>query len=423
MSPQAGEPSAWPDPLLDGLEVYLVGGAVRDRLLGRVVTERDWVVVGATPVVMLRRGFRPVGRDFPVFLHPQTHEEFALARTERKRAPGYRGFDVHADPSVTLIDDLQRRDLTVNAMAETADGRLIDPFGGQADLDARRLRHVSSAFSEDPVRILRLARFAARYAEAGFRPARETLELARQMAAVGEVDALVPERVWQEFSRALMEPSPWVFIEVLRDCQALSRLLPELDTLFGVPQSSVQHPEIDTGVHTLLVLRVAAMLSHRLEVRFAALMHDLGKGVTPARDWPRHPGHDRLGVPLIESVCARLRTPAACRELAVLVSREHVRVHRADQSTPEEILALLESCDAFRRPQRFRDLLLVCEADVRGRAGNLDMTYPQRALLEDCLGAASAVKGRDVARADMDGGQIALALRHARCDAIASIVC
>jgi tRNA nucleotidyltransferase (CCA-adding enzyme) len=409
---------AWPDPLVEGLDVYLVGGAVRDRLLGRPVKERDWVVVGASAEALQRRGFRPVGRDFPVFLHPRTHEEYALARTERKCAPGYRGFEVDADPSVTLVEDLERRDLTVNAIAQAADGRLIDPFGGVGDLRARRLRHVSEAFREDPVRILRLARFAARYAADGFRPARETLELARRMAALGEVDALVPERVWQEWSRALVEPSPWVFIEVLRDCQALARLLPELDALFGIPQSPSHHPEIDTGAHTLLVLRVAAELSAELDVRFAALMHDLGKGATPQRDWPRHPDHDRLGVPLIEAVCARFRVPVACRELAVLVSREHVRCHTADRARPEELLALLEACDAFRRPERFRRLLLVCEADARGCAGRQHQAYPQRPLLEACLTAAAAVSGRDVAGADMDGRAIASALRAARVAAL-----
>lgn len=408
------------DPLTHGLSVYLVGGAVRDRLLGRPVTERDWVVVGSTAEAMQARGFRPVGRDFPVFLHPETGEEYALARTERKTGPGYRGFVVSADPSVTLEEDLQRRDLTVNAMAEDADGVLHDPFGGQADLAAGRLRHVSDAFREDPVRILRLARFAARYASLGFRPATETLSLAKDMVAEGEVDALVPERVWQEWSRALQEASPWVFVEVLRDCNALSRLLPELDRLFGIPQQMEHHPEIDSGIHTLLVLRCASRLSEDLEVRFAALMHDLGKGATPVRSWPRHPDHGRLGVELIASVCQRYRVPSVCRDLAVLVSREHSRCHRAEQATPEEIVSLLEACDAFRRPERWQQFLLVCEADAKGCAGAAERSYPQAERLMACFEAARRIGAGNVSP-DLHGPAISAEIHRLRVDALGDL--
>ena len=408
------------DAAIAGLEVYLVGGAVRDRLLDRPVTERDWVVVGATPEDMERRGFRPVGKDFPVFLHPQTHEEFALARTERKTAPGYHGFTVHAAPDVTLEQDLGRRDLTVNAMAETPEGELVDPFNGMADLRSRQLRHVSEAFREDPVRILRLARFAARYAPLGFAPAEDTMALCREMVEAGEVDALVPERVWQEWSKALGEAAPAVFIQVLRDCGALARLLPELDRLFGIPQPEKHHPEIDTGVHTLMVLEQAARLTDDNEVRFAALLHDLGKGTTPQEQWPRHIGHEQRGVKLVRQVCERYRVPNDHRELAVITSRYHLLCHQARELRPETVLSLLERTDAFRRPERFRKFLLACEADARGRTGLEDRDYPQRPLLERCHAVAAGIGGAEFAAQGLKGKAIAQAVSAARTKAISA---
>lgn len=406
------------DPVTEGLDVYLVGGAVRDRLLGRAIKERDWVVVGATPTEMERRGFRPVGKDFPVFLHPDTHEEYALARTERKTARGYHGFSFHAALDVTLEQDLARRDLTVNAMAERPDGTLVDPFHGQRDLEQRLLRHVSPAFREDPVRILRLARFAARYAPLDFRPAEETLELARGMVADGEVDALVPERVWQEMVRALAEERPSAFIKVLRDCHALARLFPAVDALFGVPQRPEYHPEVDTGVHTLMVLDQAAALSDSTEVRFAALMHDLGKGITPREEWPRHVGHERRGVPLVRELCRRYKVPNDHRNLALLATEHHLVVHRAAELRAETILKLLERCDAFRRPERFQELLLACEADARGRTGFERKPYPQRSLLSRCLQAALAINGKAFAAQGLQGKEIAEAIRQARLETI-----
>ena len=330
------------------MQCYVVGGAVRDRLLGRPASDRDWVVVGATPAEMAAAGFVAVGRDFPVFLHPQTKEEYALARTERKTAPGYRGFVVHADPDVTLEDDLRRRDLTINAMAEAPDGSLIDPFGGARDLHDKVLRHVSEAFIEDPVRILRLARFAARFPD--FQVAGETRELMRRMVADGEADALVPERVWQELSRGLMESHPSRMFEVLRDCGALAAVLPEVDRLWGVPQRAEHHPEVDTGAHLLLVLDMAAHLDAPLEVRFACLCHDLGKAETPAELLPKHHGHEARSVALLLRVCERWRVPAACRELAEVVAREHGNVHRSESLNAVSVMRLLERCDALRRP-------------------------------------------------------------------------
>jgi len=406
---------------LAGLQVYLVGGAVRDRRLGREVTERDWVVVGASPAEMERRGFKPVGKDFPVFLHPQTKEEYALARTERKTAPGYRGFAFHAAPDVTLEDDLRRRDLTINAMAETPDGELIDPFGGAQDLERRLLRHVSPAFAEDPVRILRLARFAARYHDLGFRVASETLALCRQMVKAGEVDALVPERVWAEMAKALLEPAPDVFIQVLRDCGALARLLPEVDRLFGIPQPPQHHPEVDTGVHVLLALRQAARLSDDLCVRFAVLVHDLGKGTTPASELPRHRGHEHRGVPLVEAVCQRLRVPTACRDLGRLVAKLHLHCHMALELRPQTVLRLFEQLDAFRRPERVEQFVLACEADARGRTGLEDRPYPQRDYLHQAYAAASAVNGGQFAAQGLRGLKIAEAVRRERIARIAAV--
>ncbi|WP_317203342.1 multifunctional CCA addition/repair protein, partial [Janthinobacterium sp.] len=365
------------------MRVYTVGGAVRDELLGLAVKDRDFVVVGATPQDMLAQGYRPVGKDFPVFLHPQTHEEYALARTERKTAPGYRGFVFHTAPDVTLEQDLVRRDLTINAIAKAADGALTDPFGGVADIGRRVFRHVSDAFQEDPVRILRVARFAARFTD--FTVAPETLALMRRMVADGEVDALVPERVWQELARGLMEARPSRMLGVLRDCGALARILPELDALWGVPQPPLHHPEIDTGAHMLLVVDYAAERGGDLALRFASLMHDLGKGLTPPERWPSHHGHEGAGVPLIEQLCQRLRVPNECRELALMTAREHGNVGRALSLRANTIVTLFERCDAFRKPQRFAQMLLACECDLRGRGGPADgfreRPFPQAAHL------------------------------------------
>jgi tRNA nucleotidyltransferase (CCA-adding enzyme) len=403
------------------MQVYLVGGAVRDRLLGRPVHERDWVVVGATPAQLEQLGYTPVGREFPVFLHPQTHEEYALARLERKTGPGYRGFTTQFSPEVTLEEDLTRRDLTVNAMAQAQDGQIIDPHGGQADLAARLLRHVSDAFIEDPVRILRVARFAARYADLGFRVADETLALMRRMTEAGEVAALVPERVWQETERALAESQPQVYFEVLRACGALAVIFPEVDALYGVPQPPRWHPEIDTGLHVMLALRYAAGHGAPGTVRFAALTHDLGKARTPRDRWPSHHGHEELGVPLIETLCTRLKVPNAQRELAILTARHHTLVHRAQELTPATVLKLFETCDAFRRPERFGELLLACEADARGRTGLEDKPYPQMAYLEGMLKAAAAVTLTADDRAGLAGPAIGEQIRSRRLAAIAAL--
>ena len=402
------------------MQVYLVGGAVRDELLGRKVQERDWVVVGATPEEMLRQGFRQVGREFPVFLHPQTHEEHALARRERKSGSGYRGFVTDAAPSVTLDDDLKRRDLTINAMARAADGTLIDPYGGQRDLEARLLRHVSEAFVEDPVRILRVARFAARFGPLGFRVAEPTVELMRAMVRNGEVQALVPERVWQETERALGEAQPVAFFEVLRSCGALAEIFPEVEALFGVPQPARWHPEIDTGVHTFMVLGMAARLSPLTSVRFAALTHDLGKALTPREKWPRHPGHEVASVRLVIELCARLRIPNEFRELALLVARHHGVVHRAFELRPGTILELLENTDALRRPERFESFLLACEADARGRTGLEERAYDQADYLRAALAAARACTPTAEETA-LSGPEIAAHLRSRRLQALKAL--
>ncbi|MBU3673303.1 MAG: multifunctional CCA addition/repair protein [Sinobacteraceae bacterium] len=400
------------------MDIYLVGGAVRDALLGRPVAERDWVVVGATPEELQAQGFTPVGRDFPVFLHPQTREEHALARLERKTGPGYRGFVTEFAPDVTLEQDLARRDLTINAMAQTEDGRIIDPHGGREDLAQRMLRHVSPAFVEDPVRILRIARFLARFAHLGFRVAPETLELMRQMSASGELDALVPERVWRELERLLGESTPRAGIELLRDCGALRVVLPELDALFGVPQSAEWHPEVDTGEHVLLALQVAAARQAPVNVRFAVLMHDLGKALTPREQWPRHIAHEARGIPAIESLCQRLRVPQEHRDLAVLASRFHTHVHRGLELRATTVLEVLESADAFRRPARFAELLEVCECDARGRLGFADRPYPQRLRLERALEAASATTLQPAEREGLLGAAIGERLRRKRLAAI-----
>jgi len=400
------------------MQVYLVGGAVRDGLLGRAVSERDWVVVGATPAELEKAGFIPVGRDFPVFLHPQTREEHALARLERKIGPGYRGFTTEFSPGVTLEDDLRRRDLTINAMAEDGSGKLIDPYGGKRDLDARLLRHVSEAFVEDPVRILRVARFAARYAPLGFTVAEETLALMRRMVEDGEANALVAERVWAETEKALAEARPDVFISVLRACGALRVIYPEIDALFGVPQAEKWHPEIDTGVHQLLALREAVKLGGGVAVRFAVLMHDLGKAATPADVLPSHHGHEDAGVALVEQLCARLRVPNHLRELAVVTARYHTHVHRAFELRAATLLKTLEGCDALRRPERFADLLLACEADARGRTGFEQRDYPQRAFFAAARERAAAVALTEEDRAGKTGEQIGEELRRRRLAAI-----
>jgi tRNA nucleotidyltransferase (CCA-adding enzyme) len=400
------------------MQTYLVGGAVRDALLGLPVRERDWVVVGAGPDELVRLGYRLVGRDFPVFLHPTSHEEYALARTERKTGPGYRGFETRFSADVTLEEDLRRRDLTINAMARDPAGALIDPYGGRRDLEARLLRHVSEAFAEDPVRILRIARFEARFAPLGFRVAPETMLLMRGMVTAGEAAALVPERVWQETAKALAEPAPQEFVAVLRACGALAIVFPELDRLYGVPQPERWHPEIDTGVHVGLVLEAAARLSPEPRVRFAALTHDLGKGTTPPAEWPKHVGHEERGARLIEALAARLRVPNDCRELALLVARHHGLCHRALELRPSTVLELLEHCDALRRPERFEEFLLACEADMRGRTGFEDYAYRQRAYLRAALAAAQATVLDPTERAGLDGAAIGARLREARLAAL-----
>jgi tRNA nucleotidyltransferase (CCA-adding enzyme) len=387
-------------------------------MLGLPVTDRDWVVVGATAQEMQDLGYRLVGKDFPVFLHPQTHEEYALARTERKVGPGYKGFTVYAAPDVTLEDDLRRRDLTVNAMALAADGSLIDPFGGTADLKQRLLRHVSPAFSEDPVRILRVARFAARFAPLGFVVADDTQALMRAMVEAGEADALVPERVWTELVRALGEQRPSRFFEVLRDCGALRRLFPELDNLFGVPQAPQHHPEIDTGVHALQVVDRAAQLSSDARVRFAALLHDLGKGTTPPDQWPHHIGHEERGLALIEALCQRLRAPNDYRELALLTGKYHGVMLRAEELRPATLLDTLQALDAFRRPERFEQFLLACEADFTGRPGQEQVPYPQAALMRRMLQVAQSVDAAVLAARGLKGELLAEELRQRRIAAI-----
>ena len=403
----------------DEMKIYRVGGAVRDALLGLPLQDTDWVVVGATPEQMEAQGYRPVGKDFPVFLHPRTNEEYALARTERKTARGYKGFAVYAAPDVTLEQDLLRRDFTVNAMAQAADGTLIDPYGGRADLEAGVLRHVSEAFAEDPVRILRAARFVARF---GFTIAAETLALMRAMVDNGEVDALVPERVWQELARGLMEKNPSRFFTTLRECGALGKILPEVDALFGVPQPAQYHPEIDCGVHTMLVLDDAASHDYPLEVRFAALTHDLGKGETPPDILPRHIGHEMRSVDLLRKLCKRLRVPGESRDLGLLVARYHGDVHRAQQLRADTIVRLLQSCDAWRRPQRFEQVLQACASDARGRTGHEHDVYPQADYLMLALRAAQAVNAGEIAQQAADGVTIGERVRQARVAAVAQVV-
>ncbi len=401
------------------LECYLVGGAVRDRLLGNAVKDRDWVVVGATPQQMLDLGFKAVGKDFPVFLHPHTHEEYALARTERKTGPGYGGFSFNTDPSVTLRQDLARRDLTINAMAQTPHGDLVDYFGGAKDLKNRVLRHVSPAFAEDPVRILRVARFSARY---GFDIADNTMELMREMVSNGEVDALVAERVWQELQQALAEPTPSRFFAALRGCGALARIFPEIDALFGVPQRPEFHPEIDAGVHTLMVVDQSALLHESTVVRFAALVHDLGKARTPVEALPSHPRHETTGVLPINELCDRLRVPKQFRELALLVCRLHLQLHQLGSLRAGTVVKLLEAIDAFRRPERVEQFIAACEADMRGRTGREHDPYPQGDLLLRCFNAAKAVETNAIVQEEQDGARIAELIRQARSEAVSAVL-
>lgn len=402
------------------MEIYLVGGAVRNELLGLPVDERDWVVVGATPELMAEQGFKQVGKDFPVFLHPETHEEYALARTERKTTPGYTGFEVHASPDILLEEDLERRDLTVNAMARDESGNLIDPYGGAQDLDKRILRHVSPAFKEDPVRILRVARFAAALASLDFTVAPETIQLMSAMVKNGEVDALVPERIWQETERALRTDHPEVFFEVLRQCDALKAVFPELEALFGVPQPKKWHPEIDTGIHTMMVLEQAARLSDNPRIRFAALTHDLGKAQTPRELWPRHTGHEEISVRLVDALCTRLRIPNDYRSLAVHVARFHGHCHRAEKLRPGTLLKVLERIDAFRNPDVLEPFLLACEADSRGRKGLENEAYPQATLFRRAYAAATAVKACDEGENGLSGAEIGKRLHQRRVAAIAA---
>jgi tRNA nucleotidyltransferase (CCA-adding enzyme) len=407
------------------MKTYIVGGAVRDELLGVAVKDRDYVVVGATPEQMIAQGYTPVGKDFPVFLHPVTHEEYALARTERKTAPGYKGFVFHTDADVTLEEDLIRRDLTVNAMAKDVDGVIVDPFNGKQDLAQHIFRHVSEAFAEDPVRILRVARFAARFPQ--FSVAAKTNTLMQAMVAAGEVDALVPERVWQELARGLMEQQPSRMFAVLRDCGALKRILPELDILWGVPQPALHHPEIDTGVHVMMVVDYAAQQNFSLPIRCAALLHDLGKGVTPPELWPKHHGHEMHSAKLVDTVCQRLKIPNDCRDLALMAAREHGNIGRALELRAATIVALFERCDVFRKPQRFIDMLHASECDHRGRTGFEKKPFPQNAYLQSVLATAQTVNGGEVAaltqqRYPDQPNRIPEAIRDARVKAVAAAI-
>ncbi|WP_415761250.1 multifunctional CCA addition/repair protein [Pseudomonas sp. CP4] len=400
------------------MQVYKVGGAVRDRLLGLPVTDVDRVVVGATTEEMLAQGFRPVGADFPVFLHPKTGEEYALARTERKSGRGYGGFTFYASPEVTLEEDLIRRDLTINAMAEDDQLNLTDPYHGQRDLEARILRHVSPAFAEDPLRVLRVARFAARYAGLGFTVADETMDLMRQLSESGELQALTAERSWKEISRALMEDHPQVFIQVLRDCGALKVLMPEVDALFGVPQPETHHPEIDTGLHTLSVLEQSALHKQPLTVRWACLLHDLGKGLTPEEEWPRHIAHEHTGLKLIKAVNERFKVPKDCQELALLVGQYHTHGHRALELKASTLLELLQSFDIYRRPQRFEEFIVACEMDARGRKGLEQRSYPQADYLRGAAQAARAVAVQPLLEQGFKGPELGEALKRERLKAL-----
>jgi len=401
------------------MNIFIVGGAVRDELLGFQVKDKDFVVVGSTPEAMLNAGYMPVGKDFPVFLHPKTHEEYALARTERKTAKGYKGFTVHAAPDVTLEQDLSRRDFTINAIAKSDDGKLIDPFNGEADIQAKVLRHVSDAFVEDPVRILRAARFSSRFTEFSIAP--ETRKLMQEMVKNGEVDALVPERVWQELAKGLMEARPSRMFEVLRACGALERILPELNKLWGVPQPPQHHPEIDTGVHVMMVIDYAAKQNFSLPVRFAALMHDLGKGTTPTDILPRHIGHEARSVNLVKEVCKRLRVPNDCKELGVMVAKFHGKLHQALKMRPETLLEFLMELDAIRQPVRFGDFLKACEADSRGRTGLENCALPETDFIVHALEAASSIDAGAIAKQHVEPEAIKKAVFEARLAVIKQI--
>jgi tRNA nucleotidyltransferase (CCA-adding enzyme) len=402
------------------VKTYLVGGAVRDGLLKLPVKDKDWVVVGATPDMMLEQGYQQVGRDFPVFLHPESREEYALARTERKSGSGYTGFVTWSTPDVTLEQDLQRRDLTINAIAQDEEGRYIDPYQGRQDLEKRLLRHVSDAFIEDPLRVLRVARFAARYAHLSFRIADETMALMREMAAGGELAHLTAERVWKETENALRARNPQVYFQVLRDCGALAVLFPEIDNLFGVPAPAKWHPEIDTGVHTLMTVAIAAQLTPETDVRFATLCHDVGKALTPPEKWPSHPGHGPAGVPLVENICQRLRVPNTIRDLAVLVAEFHDVVHTIENQPAERLIALFDRIDAWRKPQRVEQLAQTSEADARGRAGWESNPYPQGAYVREAFRIAQAVPTKAVIEAGFKGAQVREELSRRRCDAVKS---
>ena len=403
------------------MKSYLVGGAVRDKLLNIPANDRDWVVVGATVEEMEQAGYKLVGSDFPVFLHPKTNEEYALARTERKSAHGYKGFTVSAAADVTLEEDLLRRDLTINAMAEDDNGHIIDPFNGQADLENKIFRHVSAAFIEDPLRVLRIARYMARYAHLGFTIADETMALMKEIVAQGEIEHLVAERSWQETERAIGEPNPQRYFEVLRECGALKVLLPEVDCLFGVPQTEKYHPEIDTGIHTMMVLEQAAKLSAEPAVRFAALVHDLGKGTTPEDEWPRHIAHEERGVPLVKALCKRMKTPNPFRDLAVIVTRYHLHYHRAAELRDDTFLSTLEKVDAFRRADRFEQFLLACEADARGRTGYENNVFDQPTIYREAFAAAQQINAKPFLELGLKGPDIAEAIKKARLEAITKV--
>lgn len=402
------------------MQIYLVGGAVRDSLLKLPVVDRDWVVVGATPAQLLALGYQQVGKDFPVFLNPQTHEEYALARTERKSGQGYTGFTCYAAPDVTLEEDLQRRDLTINAIAQTPEGELIDPYGGVQDLNARVLRHVSDAFSEDPLRVLRVARFAARFAHLGFTLAPETAALMRSMVDGGELSALPAERVWKETEKALQSQSPQVYFQVLRACGALQVLFPEIDALFGVPAPEKWHPEIDTGIHTLMTLAMASRLSPEVDVRFSALCHDVGKGLTPKQFWPHHHGHGPAGVKLVEALCQRLRVPNPIRDLAMLVAEYHDLIHTVDKLRPETLLKLFDAIDVWRKPHRLEQMILTSEADARGRTGFEENPYPQGDYLRAAFQVANAVSVKEVVASGLQGPAIRDELKRRRQQALAA---
>lgn len=400
------------------MKTYLVGGAVRDALLNLPVKDKDWVVVGASPEEMLSQGYEQVGRDFPVFLHPETHQEYALARTERKSGSGYTGFVCYSAPDVTLEQDLQRRDLTINAIAQDEQGRLYDPYGGKADLDQRLLRHVSAAFNEDPLRVLRVARFAARFAHLNFVVAEETQALMRWMAESGELNTLTPERVWKETEKALETHNPQVYFQVLRDCGALAVLFPELDNLYGVPAPAKWHPEIDTGIHTLMTLAIAAQLSPDIAVRFATLFHDVGKALTPPEKWPSHHGHGPAGVPLVAALCQRLRVPNAIRDLALLVTEFHDLVHTVERQSAETLVALFDRIDAWRKPQRVEQIALTSEADARGRTGFESNAYPQGDYLRQAFEVVLSVSTREVVAAGFKGMEVREELNRRRIAAL-----